>query len=220
LAVAVVGAVVWAVAASHSGRKGVGQVASQGPPIAPAEGKVEPATPTIPPPAGPADSREGTDGADSTTAPPPPTAQPPPPQATSDRSAEAVRLPPPNSRKAPPVERPIPPEDPAPEPLVPVPAAPQALSWVGADPEAEAVWVAAINDPAIPPNARKDLIEDLNEDGFPDPKHVTEDDLPLILSRIELIEQLAPDAMDEVNADAFREAYKDLVNMVGRLAGQ
>jgi len=85
---------------------------------------------------------------------------------------------------------------------------------------AEDVWVAAINDPALPPETRKDLIEDLNEDGFPDPKHITEDDLPLILNRLELITSLAPESMDDVNADAFEEAYKDLVNMVYRLMGQ
>jgi hypothetical protein len=37
------------------------------------------------------------------------------------------------------------------------------------------------------------------------------------LNRLQLIEELAPNAMDQVNADAFAEAYKDLVNM---LAGQ
>jgi hypothetical protein len=106
------------------------------------------------------------------------------------------------------------------EPLIPVPQARMALSFVGADPMAEDVWVAAINDPALPPETRKDLIEDLNEDGFPDPKHITEDDLPLIMNRLELITTLAPESMDDVNAAAFEEAYKDLVNMVYRLLGQ
>jgi hypothetical protein len=64
------------------------------------------------------------------------------------------------------------------------------------------------------------LIEDLNEDGFPDPKNITPDDLPLIMSRIQLVEQLAPAAMDDVNFAAFAEAYKDLVNMLGRVAVQ
>jgi hypothetical protein len=91
------------------------------------------------------------------------------------------------------------------------PTARAALSFVGADPEAEAYWLGAINDPKLPANERKDLIEDLNEDGLPDPKHPTVDDLPLILSRISLIEAVGLDAMDQVNADAFAEAYKDLV---------
>jgi hypothetical protein len=104
--------------------------------------------------------------------------------------------------------------------LIPKPLARAALGFVGADPEAETVWALAINDPDRSPNERKDLIEDLNEDGFLDPKHVTADDLPLILSRLELIEELAPDSMDEVNAAAFAEAYKDLVNMLIKLGNQ
>ena len=60
---------------------------------------------------------------------------------------------------------------------------------------------------------RKDLIEDLNEDGLSDPQHPAPEDMPVILNRIQLIEQLAPDSMDQVNAAAFAEAYKDLVNL-------
>jgi hypothetical protein len=105
----------------------------------------------------------------------------------------------------------------APEPLVPKPIARTALGYVGADEEAEEVWVNAINDPNRSADERKDLIEDLNEDGFPDPKNITEDDLPLIVSRLMLIEDLAPDAIDDVNAAAFAEAYKDLANMLERL---
>jgi hypothetical protein len=99
------------------------------------------------------------------------------------------------------------------------PEARQALSRVGFDPAAEAVWFKAINDPDLPPEERKDLIEDLNEDGFPDPRNLTEADLPLIVSRLALIEELWPGAMDEVNDEAFREAYKDLVNMYLLLDG-
>jgi hypothetical protein len=105
----------------------------------------------------------------------------------------------------------------APQPLVPKPIARNALGYVGADGDAEEVWVNAINDPNRDAEERKDLIEDLNEDGFPDPKHITEDDLPLIVSRLLLIEELAPDAIDDVNAAAFAEAYKDLVKMLERL---
>ena len=88
-----------------------------------------------------------------------------------------------------------------------------ALAFVGVDDEAEAYWYQAINDPSLPAHEREDLIEDLNEDGLPDPRHPTEDDLPLIISRLLLIEAAWPDAMDEVNADAFQEAYKDLLNL-------
>jgi hypothetical protein len=89
-----------------------------------------------------------------------------------------------------------------------------ALSFVGADPEAEAYWVAAINDPSLSADERQNLIEDLNEDGLSDPKHPGPEDLPLIVSRLQLIEELAPNAMDQVNLDAFQEAHKDLVAML------
>ena len=99
------------------------------------------------------------------------------------------------------------------------PVARMALAWVGADAESEAYWYAAINDPALPPNERQDLIEDLNEDGLSDPKHPTTDDLPLIVSRLLLVEEVGGDAMDAVNADAFQEAYKDLVNLANLAMG-
>ena len=93
------------------------------------------------------------------------------------------------------------------------PMARAALAYVGADPDAEAYWYEAINDPSLSAHERQDLIEDLNEDGLSDPQNPTMEDLPLILNRIELIEGVVWDAMDEVNADAFQEAYKDLVNL-------
>jgi hypothetical protein len=93
------------------------------------------------------------------------------------------------------------------------PMARAALAFVGADLDAEMYWYEAINDPGLSAHERSDLIEDLNEDGLSDPQNPTVDDLPLILSRIQLIEAIAWDAMDEVNAAAFQEAYKDLVNL-------
>ena len=99
------------------------------------------------------------------------------------------------------------------KPPIQDPMARAALSYVGADPEAELYWYQAINDPSLGPQERQDLIEDLNEDGLSDPHNPTADDLPLILSRIQIIEEVVWDAMDEVNADAFLEAYKDLVNL-------
>ncbi len=88
-----------------------------------------------------------------------------------------------------------------------------ALNFVGSDPDADSYWVGAINDSALPPEERKDLIEDLNEDGLADPHHPSAADMPLILARLRLIERLAPNAMDDVNRDAFAEAYKDLAGM-------
>jgi hypothetical protein len=99
------------------------------------------------------------------------------------------------------------------------PMARAALFFVGIDPEAEDYWLGAINNPGLPANERKDLIEDLNEDGLSDPKHPALDDLPLILSRIYLIEQMAPYAMDNVNWEAFLEAHKDLTNLADLVMG-
>jgi len=101
--------------------------------------------------------------------------------------------------------------------LTPQKVARTALSYVGVDPVAEQVWEAAINSPNFSPDERKDLIEDLNEEGFDDPKNLTTDDIPLIVNRLELIQALAPQAADETNAAAFAEAYKDLVNMLAKV---
>jgi len=97
------------------------------------------------------------------------------------------------------------------------PEARLALSFVGTDPAAEAYWSQAINDPNLPSEERKDLIEDLNEDGLMDPKHPTAQDMPIILNRIQLIEEMAPQAMDPVNARAFNEAYNDLWDLYNGL---
>ena len=58
-----------------------------------------------------------------------------------------------------------------------------------------------------------ELIENLNETGFPDPKHLMAADLPLIQKRLALIDQLAPSAKDAANAAGFKEAKKDLLKM-------
>src|SRR3954454_25023990 len=96
------------------------------------------------------------------------------------------------------------------------PEARDALRRVGTDPEAERYWVDAINNPFLPPDERQDLIEDLNENGLSDPNNPGAGDLPLITSRLRLIEELMPKAMDRVNADAFQEAHKDLVKLQAR----
>lgn len=103
------------------------------------------------------------------------------------------------------------------EPAVPVRLAFRALWYLGVDPEAERTWSRAINDPSSPPGVRSDLLVDMIDEGYTDNSHPTKADLPLIRARLELIERLAPYAMDQVNADAFEEAYKDLLAMYVRL---
>lgn len=133
---------------------------------------------------------------------------------------EPLPPPPSNSKAAPPETKPAepPPETASPKGKEPVqdPIARAALALVGTDEEAEAIWLAAINNPDLPANERKDLIEDLNEDGFPNPRSVTADDLPLIQSRIRIIEELMLDPLDETNAAALAEAYTDLLRMLER----
>lgn len=103
------------------------------------------------------------------------------------------------------------------EPVVEHDLARTALLGVGTDPEAERVWEMAINDPALSPHQRSDLIEDLNDAGFDEYAKPQPHELPIVLNRLALIEELAPHSMDQTNADAFAEAYKDLVNIANRL---
>src|SRR5262249_39102473 len=98
------------------------------------------------------------------------------------------------------------------------PDARDALALVGLDGQAEQYWMDAIYDTNLPDKEREDLMEDLNEVGFADPKNLTADDLPLIISRLQLIEEITP--ADDFMAEHLGEAYKDLANMYGRVAGQ
>jgi hypothetical protein len=102
------------------------------------------------------------------------------------------------------------------KPPVQDPAARAALSWVGADADAEQYWLAAISDPQLSDQEREDLMEDLNEEGLSDPQHPGPEDMPLIRNRLQLIEEIAPFA-DEFMLTHLGEAYKDLSHL---LAGQ
>ncbi|MBI3879023.1 MAG: hypothetical protein HY301_03050 [Verrucomicrobia bacterium] len=93
------------------------------------------------------------------------------------------------------------------------------LALVGADDSAEEYWIHAINDPKLSAKERQNLIEDLNEAGLSDPKNPTAADLPLILARIQLLEEVSPHALDASNAAAFDEAYKDLINLAEKVIG-
>jgi hypothetical protein len=97
------------------------------------------------------------------------------------------------------------------------PLARLALNFVGADAQANEFYQKAINDLSLPKDDRRNLIEDLNQDGFASKKNLGPSDLPLIENRIALIEQLAPAATDPINVAAFKEAYKDLLKMRERI---
>jgi hypothetical protein len=92
------------------------------------------------------------------------------------------------------------------------PLAKVALAMVGADADAEVYWLDAIYDSNLPDPEREDLMEDLNEDGLSDPRHPGPGDLPLIMNRLRLIEQVVPTA-DSFMLTHLWEAYKDLWNL-------
>jgi len=98
------------------------------------------------------------------------------------------------------------------------PVAREALARVGADPAAEAYWLGAIFDASLPENEREDLMEDLNEDGLSDRKNPGPQDLPLIMNRLVLIEEILPFA-DDFMVTHLGEAYKDLVNLANITQG-
>jgi hypothetical protein len=106
------------------------------------------------------------------------------------------------------------------EPSVPVRLAFRALWYLGTDPEAEKTWSRAINDPDMPEGVRSDLIVDMIDEGYTDNDHPTKADLPVIRARLEIIERHAPYAMDRVNARAFEEAYRTLLELYVRLGGE
>lgn len=93
------------------------------------------------------------------------------------------------------------------------PLARLALNFVGADAQADEFYLKAVNDMNLPKDDRKNLIEDLNQDGFQNRKNLTANDLALVQNRIALIERLQHTATDAINAAAFVEAYKDLTKM-------
>jgi hypothetical protein len=99
------------------------------------------------------------------------------------------------------------------------PAARDALALVGVDPEAENYWLDAIFDGSLPDKERDDLMEDLNEVGFSDANNPTADDLPLIVNRLQIIDQVLPYA-DPFMTGHLLEARKDLANMYAQVTPQ
>jgi hypothetical protein len=141
---------------------------------------------------------------------PPAITQPPEPE---PRSAQPTRRPTQVAAEPPPPPRPQ--STARPQRQLQDPLARVALAFVGVDPEAEEYWLEAIFDPSLPNGKeREDLMEDLNEVGFEDPHHPGPDDLPLIVSRLDLIEEVAASGdIDDFMIEHLAEAYKDLANM-------
>ncbi|MCE5228350.1 hypothetical protein LLG95_01975 [bacterium] len=95
----------------------------------------------------------------------------------------------------------------------------RALPQVGTDEDATRTWLAAINNRNIPAITRAELIARLTEDGFSSEQDYTEEDLPLIQARLQLIERLEPEAIDQANAAAFSAAQQTLTNLEDQLGG-
>ncbi|MBI3874928.1 MAG: hypothetical protein HY300_02990 [Verrucomicrobia bacterium] len=101
------------------------------------------------------------------------------------------------------------------------PLARVALAFVGANAQAEQMFGQAVRDPALHGNPIRNLVEDLNQDGISNRKVPTPEDLKLIASRYDLTQQyLQQDFVqaDKVLLGAFKEANKDLANMLQRAA--
>jgi len=99
------------------------------------------------------------------------------------------------------------------EPVISEALATEALAFVGTNADANSVWETAIDDATLSAEARRKLIAGLTTEGFVNPSSITAADLPLITARMNLIEQLAPDSLDESNEAAFEAAYDRLQEM-------
>lgn len=101
------------------------------------------------------------------------------------------------------------------------PLARVALSFVGVNPQAVDLFHTAVLDPALLPDQRRNLVEDLNQDGISNRKAPTPEDLQIITKRFELTQAyLQQDYIQNDNLlnAAFREADKDLRKMLERAA--
>ena len=96
-----------------------------------------------------------------------------------------------------------------------------ALSYVGANEQAGQLFHTAINDLALKPDHRRELVEDLNQDGLSNKKVPSPADLQLAANRLALTQTyLQQDYVqnDPVLTKAFLEANKDLAKILERAA--
>jgi hypothetical protein len=107
------------------------------------------------------------------------------------------------------------------EPGAKEPLARLALAFVGASPQAVPLWHNAILDPSLTADQKRNLVEDLNEDGLVNKKTPTPEDLTIIARRYALTQAyLQQDYVlnDRMLNAAFREADKDLRNLLQKAA--
>jgi len=97
------------------------------------------------------------------------------------------------------------------------PLARLALAYVGTDLQAAELFHTAALDPSLTPDQRRNLIEDLNQDGLVNRKVPTPEDLPIVAQRYALTQAyLTKDYVqnDPLLNAAFREADKDLRHLL------
>jgi hypothetical protein len=95
------------------------------------------------------------------------------------------------------------------------------LTYVGSannqvNDQAIQLFHAAISDPTLTPDQRRNLIEDLNQDGLSNRRNPTPDDKKIIFNRYELAQTYLQQPYvqnDPVATAAFKEALKDLAQM-------
>jgi len=98
------------------------------------------------------------------------------------------------------------------------PLARLALNFAGADDQADALYKMAIKDTNLTDKSRRELIEDLNQDGFDNLKNLSQRDLQLVQNRLALINQSRNETDPKIITDAFNEAEKDLKEMLAKNA--
>jgi len=101
------------------------------------------------------------------------------------------------------------------------PLARLALAFVGANQRAGELFHTAVLDQALLPDQKRELVEDLNQDGLSNKKAPTPEELKIIANRYALTQTyLQQDYVqnDKVLSAAFREADKDLRNMLEKAA--
>jgi len=101
------------------------------------------------------------------------------------------------------------------------PLARLALAYVGANQQAGDLFHTAVLDPTLLPDQKRELVEDLNQDGLSNKKAPTPEELKIIANRYALTQAYLQEEYvqnDKVLNAAFREADKDLRNMLQRAA--
>lgn len=101
------------------------------------------------------------------------------------------------------------------------PLARLALAYVGANQQAAELFHTAVFDQTLLPDQKRELVEDLNQDGLSNKKEPSPEELKIIANRYALTQAYLQEESvqnDKVLNAAFREADKDLRNMLQRAA--